>query len=144
MNIRKLKKLIKTGRKDLLINKLTGLNNKYGKIISSSIIKISKKLNLYIEDPSKIEPNSFIVDLDFRNIYFVKEIDGPWMKYYRSYSMEKSDWYSSNGELKYREEKYGFSDGEPHGGWCSLSDNYRKALASEILKLPEEDILSKF
>lgn len=149
MNIRKLKKLIKTEKlnnhqKDLLVNKLAELNNKYGKVVSSSIISISKKLNLYIEDPKKIEPNSFVVNLDFRDIYFVEKIEGEWMRYYRSYSIEDGDWYSDNGEYKYREEAYSFSDGEPHNGFCSLSEHYSKALPSEILKLPKEDIISKF
>lgn len=143
MNIRKLKKLIKTEklsnhRNRLLVKELNGRAPK------SFILKISKKLNLYIEDPNKIEPNSFVVDLGFRNIYFVKNVENGWMSYYRSYTIEGGNWYDENDEIIRKETAYSFCDGEAHGGCCTLTEHYRKALPSEILKLPNEGILTKF
>lgn len=149
MNIRKLKKLIKTEKlsnyqNSLLVEKLMQLNHKYGTVVNTAIINISKKLNLYIEDPNKIEPNSFVVNLDFRDIFFVEKIDRGCMIYYRAYTIEGGIWYSESGKVIRKEVAYGFCDGEPHGGCCTLTDNYRKALASEILRLPKEGILTEF
>lgn len=154
MNVRKLKKLIKIKKlnnyqKSLLSIQLVQLNYKYGDVVSKSLINISKKLNLYIEDMTKLEPSTFIVDLQRRDIYFVEKIDKSIMYYYRSYSIEGGSCYSWDSKTNtstflYTAPKYSFSDNEPHGGTCTMVTHYRKALASEILKLPSEEVISKF